>query len=67
VPEVFNVLFIAGVTGVLPKRSIDRQTERFFVRRFEKNLIEQEKEIPYAAEIVTEEFFEDEKIIRIRS
>jgi GTP-binding protein Era len=25
------------------------------------------KEIPYAVEIVTEEFFEDENIIRIRS
>lgn len=33
----------------------------------EKILLNYSKEIPYAVEIVTEEFFEDENIIRIRS
>jgi GTP-binding protein Era len=32
-----------------------------------KNLIELQQRNPYAVEIVTEEFFEDENIIRIRS
>ena len=33
----------------------------------EKILLQYKKEIPYAVEIETEEFMEDEKIIRIRS
>jgi GTPase Era involved in 16S rRNA processing len=31
------------------------------MKPFVKNLIELQQEIPYAVEIVTEEFFEDEK------
>ena len=43
--------------------------ERFFVNEKirEKILMYYKKEIPYAVEVETEEFFEDEKIIRIRS
>lgn len=43
--------------------------ERFFVNEIirEKILLHYKKEIPYSVEVDTEEFFEDEKIIRIRS
>jgi GTP-binding protein Era len=43
--------------------------ERFFVNECirEKILMHYKKEIPYAVEIVTEEFFEEEKIIKIRA
>ena len=43
--------------------------ERFFVNEKvrEKILLQYKKEIPYAVEIDTEEFFEEEDIIRIRS
>ncbi len=45
------------------------KTERFFVNEAirEKILMNYKKEIPYAVEVETEEFLEDEKIIRIRS
>jgi len=43
--------------------------ERFFVNEKirEKILIHYKKEIPYAVEVTTEEFFEEEDIIRMRS
>ena len=43
--------------------------ERFFVNEIirEKILLNYEKEIPYSVEIETEEFLEDEKIIRIKA
>src|SRR5690606_10023394 len=43
--------------------------ERFFVNEIirEKILLNYDKEIPYAVEIETEEFKEDEDIIRIRA
>jgi len=43
--------------------------ERFFVNETirEKILLHYSKEIPYSVEIVTEEFFESDKIIRIRA
>ena len=43
--------------------------ERFFVNETirEKILLHYKKEIPYSVEIETEEFFEDENIIRIRA
>jgi GTPase len=52
-----------------PKDQLTDKPERFFVNETirEKILLNYSKEIPYAVEIVTEEFFEDEKIIRIRS
>ncbi len=52
-----------------PKDQLTDKPERFFVNEAirEKILKHYKKEIPYSVEIVTEEFFEEEKIIRIRS
>lgn len=52
-----------------PKDQLTDKPERFFVNEIirEKILLHYKKEIPYAVEIDTEEFFEDENIIRIRS
>ncbi|WP_299367720.1 GTPase Era [Winogradskyella sp.] len=52
-----------------PKDQLTDRPERFFVNEAirEKILLHYKKEIPYAVEVDTEEFFEEEKIIRIRS
>ncbi len=52
-----------------PKDQLTDKPERFFINEtiLEKILIHYKKEIPYAVEVDTEEFFEEEKIIRIRS
>jgi len=52
-----------------PKDQLTDKPERFFVNEIirEKILINYNKEIPYSVEILTEEFKEDKKIIRIRS
>ncbi len=52
-----------------PKDALTDKPERFFVNEIirEKILLNYDKEIPYAVEIETEEFLEDENIIRIRS
>ena len=52
-----------------PKDQLTDKPERFFVNEIirEKILLHYKKEIPYAVEIDTEEFFEDDTIIRIRS
>lgn len=52
-----------------PKDQLTDKPERFFVNETirEKILIHYKKEIPYAVEIETEEFFEEENIIRMRS
>ncbi|MGC1515568.1 MAG: GTPase Era [Maribacter sp.] len=52
-----------------PKDQLTDKPERFFVNETirEKILMHYKKEIPYAVEIDTEEFFEDEDIIRMRS
>lgn len=52
-----------------PKDQLTDKPERFFVNEIirEKILMHYKKEIPYAVEIDTEEFFEEENIIRIRS
>lgn len=52
-----------------PKDQLTDKPERFFVNEAirEKILIHYKKEIPYSVEVDTEEFFEEEKIIRIRS
>jgi len=52
-----------------PKDALTDKPERFFVNEIirEKILLNYDKEIPYAVEIETEEFLEDETIIRIRS
>ena len=52
-----------------PKDQITDKPERFFVNETirEQILLYYQKEIPYAAEVMTEQFQETEKIIRIRS
>ncbi|MBU2920998.1 GTPase Era [Winogradskyella psychrotolerans] len=52
-----------------PKDQLTDKPERFFVNEAirEKILIHYKKEIPYAVEVDTEEFFEADDIIRMRS
>ncbi len=52
-----------------PKDQLTDKPERFFVNEAirEKILMHYKKEIPYAVEVNTEEFFEEDKIIRMRS
>ena len=52
-----------------PKDALTDKPERFFVNETirEKILLHYEKEIPYSVEIETEEFKEDDAIIRIKS
>lgn len=52
-----------------PKDALTDKPERFFVNEIirEKILIHYKKEIPYSVEIDTNEFFEEEDIIRMRS
>lgn len=52
-----------------PKDALTDKPERFFVNEIirEKILLNYEKEIPYSVEIETEEFVEDDDIIRIKS
>lgn len=52
-----------------PKDQLTDKPERFFVNEIirEKILLHYKKEIPYSVEIDTEEFFEDESIIRMRA
>lgn len=52
-----------------PKDTLTDKPERFFVNEIirEKILLHYKKEIPYSVEVETEEFFEEERIIRMRS
>ena len=71
VPEVFTriVELLPESPPFYPKDQLTDKPERFFVNETirEKILIHYKKEIPYAVEIDTEEFFEEEDIIRMRS
>lgn len=71
VKEVFNrILDLLPVSPAFyPKDTLTDKPERFFVNETirEKILLNYDKEIPYAVEIETEEFIEDENIIRIRA
>lgn len=71
VKEVFNriIELLPASPPFYPKDQITDKPERFFVNENirEKILIHYKKEIPYAVEVDTEEFFEEEKIIRIRA
>jgi GTP-binding protein Era len=68
---VFNTILekLPESPAFYPKDQLTDKPERFFVNEAirEKILIHYKKEIPYSVEIETEEFFEDEKIIKIRS
>jgi GTP-binding protein Era len=71
VTEVFNriIELLPESPPFYPKDQLTDKPERFFVNESirEKILVHYKKEIPYAVEIDTEEFFEEENIIRIRS
>ena len=71
VDEVFKRIIdlLPESPAFYPKDQLTDKPERFFVNEAirEKILLNYKKEIPYAVEIDTEEFFEDDDIIRIRS
>ncbi|MGV6829568.1 MAG: GTPase Era [Flavobacteriales bacterium] len=71
VPEVFKkvIELLPESPPFYPKDQLTDKPERFFVNEIirEKILLNYKKEIPYSVEIVTEEFYEEDKIIRIRS
>ncbi len=71
IKEVFDrlVTLLPESPAFYPKDQLTDKPERFFVNEAirEKILMHYKKEIPYAVEVETEEFIEDETIIRIRS
>lgn len=71
VKEVFDKIIelLPESPAFYPKDQLTDKPERFFVNETirEKILMHYKKEIPYAVEIDTEEFFEEEDIIRMRS
>ncbi|MGA1385188.1 MAG: GTPase Era [Flavobacteriaceae bacterium] len=71
VKEVFDRILelLPEAPPYYPKDQLTDKPERFFVNEAirEKILKFYQKEIPYAVEIDTEEFIEDEKIIRMRA
>ncbi len=71
VPEVFSriVEVLPESPAFYPKDQLTDKPERFFVNEIvrEKILMHYNKEIPYSVEIETEEFIEDENIIRVRA
>ncbi|MCK8481336.1 GTPase Era [Psychroserpens algicola] len=71
VKEVFSriIELLPMSPAFYPKDQLTDKPERFFVNETirEKILMHYKKEIPYAVEIDTEEFFEEDAIIRMRS
>lgn len=71
VKEVFNriIELLPESPPFYPKDQLTDKPERFFINESirEKILLHYKKEIPYAVEVETEEFHEEETIIRIRS
>jgi len=71
VPEVFNRILelLPDSPPFYDKEALTDKPERFFVNEIirEKILLHYKKEIPYSVEIDTEEFFEEDNIIRMRS
>jgi len=71
IENVFNRILevLPESPAFYPKDQLTDKPERFFVNEAirEKILMHYKKEIPYAVEVDTEEFFESEKIIKIRS
>ena len=71
VKEVFDriIELLPESPAFYPKDQLTDKPERFFINENirEKILMHYKKEIPYAVEVDTEEFFEEEAIIRIRS
>jgi len=71
IKEVFDeiVSLLPESPAFYPKDQLTDKPERFFVNEKirEKILLHYKKEIPYAVEVDTEEFNEEENIIRIRA
>ena len=71
VQNVFNriIELLPESPAFYPKDQLTDKPERFFVNEAirENILMHYKKEIPYAVEVDTEEFFEEENIIRMRS
>ncbi|MGA1227644.1 MAG: GTPase Era [Tamlana sp.] len=71
VKEVFDriVELLPESPPFYPKDQLTDKPERFFINETirEKILLHYKKEIPYAVEVDTEEFIEEENIIRVRS
>jgi GTPase len=71
VKEVFQkiIALLPESPAFYPKDQLTDKPERFFVNEIirEKILLHYKKEIPYSVEIDTEEFFEEDTIIRMRS
>ena len=71
VKEVFQqiISLLPESPAFYPKDQLTDKPERFFVNEIirEKILMHYKKEIPYSVEIDTEEFYEEETIIRMRS
>ena len=71
VKEVFSriIELLPMSPAFYPKDQLTDKPERFFVNETirEKILMHYKKEIPYSVEIDTQEFFEEEDIIRMRS
>jgi len=71
IDSVFNKIIevLPESSAFYPKDQLTDKPERFFVNEAirEKILMHYKKEIPYSVEIETEEFNEEEKIIKIRS
>jgi len=71
VKEVFDKIIelLPESPAFYPKDQLTDKPERFFVNEKirEKILMHYKKEITYAVEVDTEEFFEEEKIIRMRA
>lgn len=71
IQEVFDriIALLPESPPFYPKDQLTDKPERFFVNETirEKILLHYKKEIPYSVEIDTEEFKEEENIIRIRS
>ena len=71
IPELLNLLIelLPSSPPYFPKDQLTDKPERFFVNESirEQILKRYNKEIPYSVEVVTEEFLENQKIIKIRS
>lgn len=71
VKEVFNRIIdlLPESPPFYPKDQLTDKPERFFINETirEKILLHYKKEIPYAVEVDTEEFHEEDNIIRVRS
>lgn len=71
IPELLRILIseLPLSPAYFPKDQLTDKPERFFVNESirEQILAHYSKEIPYSVEVITEEFHEDTKIIKIRS